>query len=184
MGGLASSAQLRADFLRRALFTVPIVVGLGIASGALSGSGYDNGWFAVLRKPAIVPPGWAFGVAWTILYTMLGLALALVLQARGARLRPAAVAAFAVALLLNLGWSPLFFAAHRIHAALWLIAAMFAAAVVTALLFARIRALAGLLLLPYLGWLLFAGLLNLQIDRMNPPGQTLAPGRPNTQISI
>jgi benzodiazapine receptor len=171
-------------FLRQALITVPLVVLLGIASGVLSGSGYDNGWFAALDKPAFTPPGWVFAVAWTILYTMLGLALALVLHARGSRFRRVAAAAFAVALLLNLAWSPLFFAAHSVHAALWLIGAMFAAALLATWLFARVRTGAALLMLPYLGWLLFAGLLNLEIDRMNPDAAALAPGRANTQIRV
>lgn len=182
MGQLASTGQLRRMFLRRALICVPLVVICGTASGALSRSGYDNEWFAALRKPAIMPPGWVFGLAWPILYTMLGFALALLIQARGSPWRPAAIWALLVALLLNLAWSPLFFAAHRIQAALWLIGAMFAAAAVAALLSARVRRSAALLMLPYLAWLIFAGTLNLQILRLNPNGEALAPERPNTQI--
>ena len=46
-----------------------------------------------------MPPGWVFGVAWTILYILLGLALAMVLHARGARGRGLAIALFAVQLV-------------------------------------------------------------------------------------
>lgn len=183
-GELAAPSQLRMMFVRRALVAVPLVVLLGMASGILSGSADGNDWFSALRKPGFMPPGWAFPVAWTALYGMMGLALALVLHARGAPARPAAVALFALALALNLAWSPTFFAAHRIQAALWLIGAMFVSALATAILFARVRPLAGLLLLPYLAWLLFAAALNWQIDRLNPRGETLAPARPSTQISV
>lgn len=171
-------------FLRRALVTVPLVLLLGIASGAIAGSGQGNAWFAALRKPGLTPPGWAFPVAWTILYAMQGLALAIVVQARGARGRPAAIIAFAVQLALNLAWAPLFFAGHQVHAAFWLIVAIFVAALAATVLFGRIRSSAGLLMLPYLGWLLFAGALDLAIDRMNPDAATLAPPSSTTQISL
>jgi benzodiazapine receptor len=157
----------RRGVTRAALLTVPAVVLLGFLSGVLSNSGYDNRWFAALAKPWFMPPGWAFPVAWTILYVMQGLALAIVWQARSALGRGKALAAFTVQLALNLAWSPLFFAAHQIRPALWLIAAIFVAASATTFLFARIRRSAGLLMLPYLGWLLFAAALNFRIDAIN-----------------
>jgi benzodiazapine receptor len=184
MGQLASSGQLRMILVRRALVTVPLVLLLGMASGVLSGSGNDNRWFASLAKPWFMPPGWAFPVAWTILYALQGFALALVWQARGTPWRPLAIALFAVQLALNLAWSPLFFAAHQVHAALWLIIAIFVAALVTTILFGRIRRLAGLLMLPYLAWLLLAGALNYRIDVMNPGADALAPATPSTQITL
>ena len=184
MNQLASTGQLRMVFLRWALVTVPLVLLLGIASGALAGSGYGNAWFAALRKPGFTPPGWTFAAAWTILYIMQGMALALVLQARSAPGRAAAIAAFVVQLALNLAWSPLFFAAHRAHAALWLIGAIFVAAAAAAVLQGRVRRVAGLLMLPYLAWLLFAAVLNLAIVAMNPDAETLAPGGSTTQIGL
>ncbi|MDB5684795.1 MAG: TspO and MBR-like protein [Sphingomonas bacterium] len=184
MSQLASRGQLRMMFLRRALVTVPLVLLLGMASGLLSNSGYGNAWFASLRKPAFMPPGWAFGVAWTILYILQGIALAIVLRARHGSTRSRAVAAFVVQLALNLAWSPLFFAAHRVTAALWLIVAIFAAAAYTMLLFGRIRRTAAVLMLPYLAWLLFAAALNQRIDSMNPSAETLAPKARSTQISL
>jgi benzodiazapine receptor len=184
MGELASSGQLRMVFLRYALVTVPLVLLLGLASGMLAGSGYDNPWFAALDKPGIMPPGWVFPVAWSILYVLQGIALAIVLQARGAQGRGVAVAAFIVQLALNVAWSPLFFAAHRVHAALALIGLVFVSAAVTTLLFRRVRPVAALLMLPYLAWLLFAGLLNYKVIQLNPTAETLAPRPANTQISL
>jgi hypothetical protein len=59
-----------------------------------------------------------------VLYLMMGLALAMVLSARGAPGRPGAVAAFIVQLLLNLAWSPVFFALHRMVVAQGIILAL------------------------------------------------------------
>src|SRR3990170_1998265 len=63
---------------RYALITVPAIVIAGSLSGWLSNSGYENGWFAALDKPFFMPPGWAFGVVWPILYALLGVALAMI----------------------------------------------------------------------------------------------------------
>lgn len=184
MGQIASRTQLRMSFLRWALVTVPLVLLLGIGSGRLSRSGYGNPWFDALIKPAAMPPGAAFGIIWAILYVLLGLALALVISARGARGRGLAIRLFIVQLALNLAWSPLFFGAHRVGSALVLILVLLIVAAITAWRFAGIRPLAGALMVPYLAWLLFASYLNYEIRRLNPGAEVLAPGTSRTQISL
>lgn len=184
MGELASRQQLNMSLLRWAVVTVPAILLLGIGSGRLANSGYDNLWFSALVKPDIMPPGWVFGVAWSLLYVLLGLALAIVLNARGARLRGVAIGLFVVQLVLNLCWSPLFFAAHQVWTALVVIVAMLLIAVVTTALFGRIRKVAAWLMLPYLAWLCFATVLNYQVGRLNPDAHALVPGSATTQIAL
>jgi tryptophan-rich sensory protein len=183
MTQLASRAQLRGGFWKVALVTVPVVVLLGSAAGRLANSGYDNRWFAALEKPASMPPSWAFGAVWATLYVLLGFALALVIDARGARSRGVAVTLFVVQFVLNLAWSPLFFALHQVTAAFWLIVAMFLAALATCFAFANVRPLAGWLMVPYLAWLCFAAALNWDYDRLNPDAETLVPDARTTQIA-
>jgi benzodiazapine receptor len=182
MNQIASPGQLRLAYLRWALVTVPVIVLLGFLSGKFANSGFGNRWFDALEKPALMPPGWAFGAAWTVLYILMGLAFAMILHARGARGRGVAIALFLVQLLLNLAWSPLFFRAHQIGSALALILILLLVVAVTALSFARIRQVAGLLLLPYLAWLGFASFLNYEIGRLNPGAETLVAPALKTQI--
>jgi tryptophan-rich sensory protein len=182
MGQIASRGQVRAGFWRWALVTVPVVLGLGILSGRLSNSGYGNAWFDLLEKPAAMPPGWAFGAAWTVLYILQGIALAMVLNARGNGLRGMAVTLFVVQFAINLAWSPLFFALHQVTAAFWLIVLMFVAALATTLVFGRIRPLAAWLMVPYLAWLCFAAALNHDYDRLNLDAEQLAPEASATQM--
>ena len=184
MTGIASRSQLRMSFLRWALVTVPATVLLGILSGRVSNSGDGNPWFDALVKPEAMPPGWAFGVAWTALYVLLGLSLAMILHARGARGRGLALTVFVAQLLLNYAWSPIFFAAHQVRTALIVIVAMFSLAAVAAFLFARIRKAAGVLMLPYLAWLCFAAFLNYQIIQLNPDAETLAPPDGSADIAL
>jgi tryptophan-rich sensory protein len=182
MNEIASPGQLRLAYLRWSLLTVPAVVLLGFLSGRLANSGYGNRWFDALEKPALMPPGWLFGVAWTILYILMGLALAIVLHARGAKGRGLAITLFLIQLLMNLAWSPLFFRAHQVGSALVLILALIVVVAITIWLFARIRRVAGLLLLPYLAWLAFASFLNYEIGRLNPDAETLVAPSLSTQI--
>lgn len=182
MNEIASRGQLRLAYLRWALVTVPVIVLLGFLSGKFANSGFGNRWFDALEKPALMPPGWAFGAAWTVLYILMGLAFAMILHARGARGRGVAIALFLLQLLLNLFWSPLFFRAHQVGNALILILILLVVVVVTALMFARIRQVAGLLLLPYLAWLVFASFLNYEIGRLNPGAETLVAPALKTQI--
>ena len=181
---IASRGQLRMAYARYALVTVPAILLLGTLSGKASNSGYGNPWFDTLAKPSFMPPGWAFPVAWSLLYILLGLSLAIILNARGAKGRGLAVGIFLVQLALNFAWSPLFFAAHKVSLALAVIVAIIVLTAISAWLFARIRRTAALLLLPYLAWLCFATALNYEIGRLNPDAEQLAPGTAGTQIAL
>lgn len=169
MTALASRGQLRASFLRWALFTVPLVLLLGFFSGQLGGDAQSM-WFQSLVKPSIFPPPMWFGIVWSILYAMMGFALALVCAAWGARSRGLAIGFFVVQLLVNLSWSPVFFGLHDIRAALIVIVVLDVLVLITIALFWRIRWLAGALLLPYFAWILFATVLNWQFLELNPTG--------------
>jgi tryptophan-rich sensory protein len=184
MAGLASRSELRMSFLRYAVITVPAVVLIGTLSGYLSDAGPSNPWFAALRKPGIMPPGWVFGAAWTILYILLGLSLAMLLHARGAQKRERAIILFGLSLALNFAWPPVFFAMHKVTLGLSLIAAMIVC--VIGLIFAlwKIRIVAALLLYPYLGWLMFASALNYKILELNPDAETLVPGQRTINIDV
>lgn len=182
MREIASKQQLRWAFARWAMVTVPLIVLLGFLSGRLFPAGSDNPWYRLLIKPGFTPPGWLFGAAWTLLYILLGLALAMILNARGSRRRGVAILLFVAQLIVNLVWSPLFFGAHQVTAALFTIVILFVLATATAFAFGRIRRAAGWLMAPYLVWLLYATALNFEIDRLNPNAETLVPSSATTQI--
>ena len=173
MNQLASPSQLRMSLVRLALFVVPTVMFLGFLSGTLSGSTAENAWYQTLIKPNIQPPGWVFGIVWPSLYFMLGLAFAMVLHARGARDRNMAIILFVSQFVINLTWSPIFFGAHQVTAAFFIIIAMLGVAIATTVAFARVRKAAAWLMVPYLVWISFASILNFQIDQLNPDAESL-----------
>jgi benzodiazapine receptor len=158
----------RTAWQKQALATVPGIVLTGSASGWLSGSGYGNPWFDALAKPPFMPPGWVFGAAWTLLYVLLGLALAIILAEPPSDRRRNALILFFVQLALNFSWSPMFFAGHDIHLAKLVIFVMAAIAAAAAGQFWRMRPLAGWLMVPYLAWLVIAAALSAAIESLNP----------------
>lgn len=184
MSELASSGQIRMALVRRALITIPACVVLGFISGAIGNAGPENLWYSALEKPSFQPPPWVFGVVWTILYILMGLALAIVLNARGSRFRGYAVALFVVQFLLNIAWSPVVFGMHRMSWGLAILGLMFAFSIAATIAFWRVRRNAALLMLPYLAWLCLAGALNYELLRLNPDADGLVLDNGGSQIDL
>lgn len=184
MSEIASPGQLRLSFLRWALVTVPLILLLGFASGRVVPAGDESAWYRTLAKPALNPPGIFFPVAWSVLYVLMGVALAIVLNARGARVRGTAVALFAAQLVLNLIWTPLFFGAHQVTWALVDLVALIVLAIATTIAFGRVRRAAAWLMVPYLVWISFAACLTFGIRQLNPDAENLAPTSASTQIQL
>lgn len=137
------------------------LVGLVAALGA--GFGPDA-WYAALVKPAWTPPPGVFAPAWTALYLMMAIAAWQVWRAPGpVPQRRRALRLMGVQLALNAAWSPLFFGAHAPGLAFLDIAALCFVVALTIMAFARVRASAATLMLPYLAWIAFAAALNAAI---------------------
>jgi tryptophan-rich sensory protein len=133
--------------------------------GALATVNNVNGWYASADKAPWTPPNWLFGPVWTLLYIGMAVAAWLVWR-RGAGLTSRPLKLYWTQLALNLAWTPLFFALYPVLGppALWLALAVIMALIValafTVLDFGPVSTLAGILLLPYLSWVIFAGTLN------------------------
>lgn len=134
------------------------------ALGAMFG---PDAWFVALQKPAWQPPNWLFGPVWTTLYLLMAVAIWRVAGSQSPQ-RRSAIAIFVVQLSLNALWSPLFFGAHQIFAALVVIILLIGLVALCIWRFATIDRLAAGLLLPYLAWISFAAALNFTLWRLNP----------------
>lgn len=140
------------------------VTALVAAVGGIATTPAIPTWYAHLAKPSFNPPNWLFGPVWSLLYAMMAVAAWRVVR-QGHAWRELAVYLFQLA--LNLGWSLIFFGAHRIGAALVEIGCLWLAIAATLALFWRRDRPGGLLLAPYLAWVSFAALLNLALWRLN-----------------
>jgi benzodiazapine receptor len=151
--------------LLAACIMAPLVIG-GIGGWVTSGS--LQNWYATLDKPSWNPPNAVFGPVWSSLYVLMGLALWRVLRlgwsSPGVQI---AAALFAVQLILNLGWSLVFFGLRTPGAALIEILVLLAAILVTTRRFYLLEPAAGYLMVPYILWTAFATVLNGAIWRLN-----------------
>ncbi|MFF3214370.1 TspO/MBR family protein [Streptomyces sp. NPDC002886] len=138
------------------------VAAIGAITSADAGEVYG-----ALARPAWAPPAWLFGPVWTVLYAAIGVAAWLVWRQpdryRGRR----ALMWWSVQLVLNLAWTPLFFAARQYGLALLDIVLLLAAIVTTMLHFRRLSVPAALLLVPYALWVAFATALNASVWSLN-----------------
>jgi len=151
-----------------AMFIVVCIAAGGV--GAVFTADSVAGWYRTIAKPSWTPPDRVFGPVWTVLFISMGVAAWLVWRRGWARCR-GALGLFGIQLLLNVGWSLVFFGLRSPGWAFVEILCLWIALVVTIAMFWRHSRLAAVLLLPYLGWSTFAAVLNLAIWRANIPAK-------------
>lgn len=150
----------------------PLIISLLIplAVGGLSALLTRNSMeaFGALNQPPLSPPGWLFPVVWTVLYLLMGFASYLVfVNGRNRRKVQNALFVYGVQLFFNFLWSIIFFNQERYFFAFFWLLALWVLILITLVLFYRIHKPAGLLFIPYLVWVTFAGYLNLGIALLN-----------------
>ena len=142
-----------------------IVFGIAALGGFLTNLSVSS-WYPSLNKPSWTPTGATIGTIWTILYILMGIAAWIVWRSASER-RQLPLAIYAIQLLLNLGWSVLFFGLRSSGLALIEIGVLWLAILATSVAFWKVSKLAGVLMAPYLSWVTFAGVLNALIWNMN-----------------
>ena len=164
------TAQLRGSRPMNVWFALALFFAVCFAAaglGSLVSISALQGWYTGLIKPSFNPPNSVFGPVWTLLYVLMAVSGWLVWkQGRWAENRPA-LTFYGVQLFLNVLWSVLFFGLHQTGAASAEILVLWIAILGTTILFWRRNTLAGALLVPYLGWVTFAALLNITIWQLN-----------------
>jgi len=119
-----------------------------------------NGWYDSLVRPPLTPPDAVFGPVWTVLYIMIAVAIVLYYRSRPRQRLLSTTVILLVHIVTNLAWTTLFFVLKSPSLALVDIVLLDVTLVLLVRRFFAERRLAGLLLLPYLGWVLFATYLN------------------------
>lgn len=152
-----------------------VVAGVGfgaaVAAVAVVGSvaaASSSGRYEALELPSWAPPAPLFGPVWTVLYALIAFAGWRLWDSAGS-LRPVRreLALYAAGLVLNGVWTPLFFALGAPVAALVDIVVLDLVVAAQVVAFARRDRTAGLVLVPYLMWTVFATALNAAIVALN-----------------
>lgn len=144
---------------------IPLLAG---AIGSIATSSSVSSWYQTINKPSFNPPNSVFGPVWTALFILMGVSLYIVwskgLKKKGVK---KALSVFGVQLLLNIGWSFMFFGLKSPLLGLIEIVVLWAAILYTILLFHKISKPASYLLIPYILWVSFAAVLNFSIFILN-----------------
>ena len=125
-------------------------------------------YFELLEKPPLSPPGWLFPVVWTVLYVLMGIASYLVVSSGAEpQVKIHALKVYFLQLAFNFLWSIFFFNLELYgFSFVWLLTLLFLI-VISTVRFWRIDRRAGILMIPYILWVTFAGYLNLGIALLN-----------------
>lgn len=120
---------------------------------------YNSEWYNSLISPTLAPPNWVFAPVWTILYITIFLALLFYIIKKSEN-KLEGYTYFTIQLFLNLIWSPAFFVLQNIQAAMIIILLLDLFVILTIRRFYLVSKTAGILLIPYLAWIIFATYLN------------------------
>jgi len=150
------------------ILAAAIFGGLTVGASALgAGVSKPRVWYRSLFKSKATPPSWVFGPVWTALYAAIATSGYRTWRQPPSPERSRALKLWGLQLVLNAAWSPLFFGAHKPKASAVVVGAMVPAIAAYGLTTRKVDRPAAALMVPYLGWTLFAAYLNRQIVRKN-----------------
>lgn len=142
------------------ILNVAISLGIGALSAIFTMNAMDV--YQTVNRPKCSPPGFLFPIVWTVLYILIGLSSYLIHRSDSHN-KETALIIYYFQLLINFSWPIAFFNYQSFLLALAILLVLNVLVVILIKLFYQIRPLAAYLLLPYLGWILFALYLNFWI---------------------
>lgn len=138
---------------------------LACAAAASTGILFKPGqWYESLVKPGFTPPKWVFPIAWSTIYLLLAWAGYRLTLIPGSQ---AVLALWAAQIALNTLWTPVFFGAHHLFAAMVILTLLWLVVVAMMVMALQLDVITGLILFPYVAWLCVAAALNFSIWRNN-----------------
>ena len=151
--------------IRLSIILSSLCLFLGMFSGRLTEPS-DYMWLSNLKQPWFSPPNWLYAPVWTIIYLMMGVAIAKIWIANKKQNNKLPIIIFIVQLILNLAWSPIFFHFRRIDLALCDLFLLWISLLILLFITKKIHRVF-FLLLPYVVWVSFALVLNFSIYKLN-----------------
>jgi len=146
--------------------SIAITLSVGAIAGYCTATEIGE-WYAGLSKPFFNPPNYVFGPVWTVLYILMGISLYKIWQTSSHKRKKISLILFFVQLFFNMMWSFIFFKGHFIGWALIDICIMWTLINVCIGFFYQVNKTAAWLMIPYMVWVSFAGVLNYAIWILN-----------------
>jgi tryptophan-rich sensory protein len=190
---LPADYKLKMEFNKVAKLLLSIIICelAGVIGAVFTGPVSIGSWYKNLNKPFFNPPGWIFGPVWTAIFILMGISLYLVWSKKwspknkiksgkvkvlnslsekflfGSWQKANIILIFILQLVLNVLWSVIFFGMHSVGLAFFELLMLWFAIVFLIVNFYRVSKTSAWLLVPYILWVTFAGILNLVIFLIN-----------------
>ena len=145
---------------------IPLITFATISVGSFVTSAGMN-WYKTLNLPAFTPPGSFIGTVWTVLFILATISALIAWNKASGKRKTAIGIAFILNILLNVGWSGLFFGLHFVGPAIYEAALLGVSVLVLMVLIWPVSKSASWLLAPYLAWVSFATFLTYTIWSLN-----------------
>ncbi|OBR96500.1 TspO/MBR family protein [Clostridium ragsdalei P11] len=148
------------------IISIIIAEGVGATSAFLGMSNQEM--YSQLVKPVFSPPGWIFPIVWIILFFLMGTAAYRVwIRGKQGEDVKRALVLYAIQLALNFMWTIIFFRFQLYGLAFLELMILLVFILMTTFEFSKIDKTAAYLMIPYILWVSFAGILNYAIWMLN-----------------
>lgn len=138
---------------------IPNIFGL---IGYLLGGPND---FNNIIKPSFTPPGYIFPIVWSILFTLMGISLYLISENKVTK---SSYLIFIVNLIVNSLWTMFFFNFKwYLFSFIWILF-LIGIVIIMIINFYKYSKISAIIQIPYLIWLVFAGIITYNVYILNP----------------
>jgi len=158
---------MNSAYVRNSRGGLPVWMALCFGAGWIGSQARPGVWYQFIDKPVWTPPNWIFAPVWSLLYFAMAFAAWQVWKKRGFPGAPVSLGYFLIQLGLNALWPHLFFGLQDPALGVVGITALLVAVLICQGRFWRLDRKAGLWLIPYTIWTVFAWVLNCVIWQMN-----------------
>lgn len=150
--------------LKTLIINLVISLGIGGLASFLTRNSMDI--YKDILLPSFAPPSWLFPIAWTILYTLMGISSYMIYESKS-KLRGLALTVYTIQLIVNFIWPLLFFNGRMFFVAFICLIILWLIVIWMVNLFNKVKSLAAYIQIPYIVWLTFAAYLNWNIYILN-----------------
>lgn len=148
------------------IISIIIAEGVGLLSGFLGMS--NSKTYMEFKKPSFSPPGWIFPIVWTILFLLMAIAAYMIwVKGKQGEKITKALTLYIIQLILNFFWTIIFFRFKLYGLAFFELLLFLVTVLMTTFEFYKIDKISAYLMIPYILWLSFAGVLNYAIWMLN-----------------
>jgi benzodiazapine receptor len=155
--------------MKEIIIIIPLLISFILQRiNPLFGVNTQNNWYRNLKKSNFQPPGYVFGIAWTIIYLLIGYSIYLfVIYYKNNYLFNLALIIFIIQMFLNYSWTYVLNKFKNLRLSFYHIILITVFVIINVKLFYRIKPIMGILLVPYMLWLLFASFLSYDLFIIN-----------------